>query len=433
MTSTNLLLSKSIKSFIEHKKITFTAQGRTLVGGEPVTEAAILDHLRLFSVDHIRAYKVEFDAKLSYADFVSAWNLHKPLAIEEQLACLRTRIQYTETEARKGRSSLEKWMHGTLFRAPTEVELAVMLHFFWQVKRKLFGKPASYHMMPVFVSAQGTGKTSAIKELVAPLEEVASNTTLEQFTDQRSWATLSRTFIKVVDEMAKAERADMATLKMALSAEGVLEYRPMRSNDLEQVVQNNTFIGTSNEEISGLIRDYTGVRRFFQLVGFTGQVHEMEKTEKLRYWGMRAEVDAVSIWRSVDEKLELMPEFERLQEAIASEQVEELQLRTSFEEFFSTPGYGYAFDVDGRQTTSKEIYDRYVTFCEHHGLEPSYSALRISRILRHMGPTDCISRSHNRASSFKLRRLNEAGSLSLIKTGAPNEQKQQASKDTSTD
>jgi len=422
------LVSRAIKSFIESRKITFTAQGRPLVNGNSVTEASLLNHLRLYAVDMGRIFKRDFDVKLTYSEFVSGWELYKPEAIQAQLNLLRERVAFSEESARKGRTNLEKWLHGMLFRPPTEVETAVMLHFLWQTKRKLFGKPASYHMMPVFVSAQGTGKTTAIQELIKPLEEVVSNTTLEQFTDQRSWATLSRTFIKVVDEMAKAERADIATLKMALSAEGVLEYRPMRSNDLEQVTQNNTFIGTSNEEISGLIRDYTGVRRFFQIVGYMLPIHELDRAEKLRYWKMREEVDAVSIWQSVDEKLNLMPEFEGLQEQIATEQIEELQLRTSFYEFMDTPGYGYKFDVTGKVTKAREIYDHYVTFCEHHGLEPSYSALRIPRILKKRAPVNCIvTQPHNRAVSFRLIRLTggEASSnLTLLKVegNAPNGQ-----------
>lgn len=426
MSDPRIILEKSIESFITHNKIEFTAQGLLLMDGKSAPESLVLDYLRIFSISQINAFKRQLDLKLTYADFVSAWNLAKPAAITKQLNLLRERVAFAEESARKGRTNLEKWLHGMLFRPPTEVETAVMLHFLWQTKRKLFGKPASYHMMPVFVSAQGTGKTTAIQELIKPLLEVVSNTTLEQFTDQRSWATLSRTYIKVVDEMAKAERADLATLKMALSAEGVLEYRPMRSNDLEQVTQNNTFIGTSNEEISGLIRDYTGVRRFFQIVGFMGQVYTLDRNEKLKYWQMRAEVDALSIWQSVDESLQLMPEFEELQEDIADEQVEELQLKTSFDEFMDMPGYGYKFDVNGKVTKGREIYDHYVTFCEHHGLEPSYSALRIPRILKKRAPADCIvTQPNNRSVSFRLIRLtsSEASSnLTLLKVegNSPN-------------
>lgn len=419
------LIQRAIEAFVSQYKVTITASGRPLCNGKPVTEAHLLDMLRVYAIDMSRAYKRSFDGlMINYGDFVSGWDLYKPLLIEKQLAALRATVKYDEAQARAGRLALEQWLHGVLFRPPSDAERAVLLHFLWQTKRKLFGHHASYHMMPVIVSAQGTGKTTAIQMLVEPLLEVVSNTTLEQFTDQRSWATLSRTYIKVVDEMAKAERTDMATLKMALSAEGVLEYRPMRSNDLEQVVQNNTFIGTSNEEISGLIRDYTGVRRFFQLRGCMTPIHKIDKKEVARYWQMLKSSDAAAIWRSVDENLSIMPEFKDKQLEIAEIQVEELQSKTSFDEFWDMPGHGFewADKHTGRKVSGKQVYDAYATFCEQHGLEATYSALRISKMLKLAAPADSRLEWASGHVFFYLRKLS-SGTLGESTLTLLNEQR----------
>lgn len=424
-----MLIQRSLDAFVKKQAVTLTASGRPLSHGQPVTEAQLLDMLRLFAIDVSRAIKATNNILVGFNDFVAGWNLYKPRLIEQQLKDLRTRVSYNEQVARAGRTSLEQWMHGVLFRPPTDVERAVMLHFLWQVKRKLFGKPTYYHMMPVYVSAQGTGKTTAIQMLVEPLREVVSNTTLEQFTDQRSWATLSRTYIKVVDEMAKAERTDMATLKMALSAEGVLEYRPMRSNDLEQVIQNNTFIGTSNEEISGLIRDYTGVRRFFQIIGCMKPVHELDPKDKERHWQMLKTADMLAIWRSVDEELSILPEFREHQLAIAEIQVEELQSRSSFDEFWDMPGYGFewANKETGKKFTGREVYDAYAVFCEHHGLDDTYSALRITRQLKLAAPQMSKVETKCRHAQFYLRKLSSSdlsgNKLSLLKNEATSQRK----------
>lgn len=415
-----LLIKRAIEEFVKQNSISVTSGGRPLIAGKPATEARVLDLLRLYAVDQVRVFKRQFEVQLVYHDFIAGWNLSRPTMVQEKLDLLRAKVVYDETSAREGRSSLLAWMQGTLFRAPTDLEVAVMLHFIWQIKRKLFGKPASYHMMPVFVSAQGTGKTTSILRLIAPLAEVSSNTTLEQFTDQRSWATLDKTYIKVVDEMARAEKTDMATLKMALSAEGILEYRPMRSNDMEQVIQNNTFIGTSNEDISMLIKDYTGARRFFQMFGCMNPVHTLDPQDIQKWWGMTTSMNALAIWKSVDENLGAIPEFKEHYTQISMIQKEELQTKSSFEEFMEMPGFGYSWatEVTGKKFTARDIYASYVTFCEQHGLEPRYSAISICKLLKRQAPPISQKTSSTRQVTFFLNRLPEnsiSGKVSLVR------------------
>jgi hypothetical protein len=93
--------------------------------------------------------------------------------------------------------------------------------------------------------------------------------------------------VMVFDEMAGASKLDIKNLKNLMTEE-VRELRRLYSNpSMRNLV--SSFIGCSNEDISGLIRDETGNRRFIQF-----------ETRQIDYHAMQ-EIDAFKIWESIDE------------------------------------------------------------------------------------------------------------------------------------
>lgn len=141
--------------------------------------------------------------------------------------------------------------------------VAVLRHQVWQVQRKIAGRPASHHLMPVLHGPQGCGKTYWIEQFVSPLIDVTSYADFGQIADDRM-IDLWRSYVIVLDEMAKAGKADIETVKHVITAQ-TLERRPMRTNAIVTIIQNATMIGASNLRLAELIRDETGIRRFVEL------------------------------------------------------------------------------------------------------------------------------------------------------------------------
>jgi len=84
-------------------------------------------------------------------------------------------------------------------------------------------------------------------------------------------------------------KTDIETLKHFITTDR-LTARKLFTNSLDSLPQNCSCIGTSNKYLDTLIRDETGMRRFF----------EFKCLEKMD-WSLLNSVDALEIWREVDE------------------------------------------------------------------------------------------------------------------------------------
>ncbi|MDH7975713.1 VapE family protein [Sphingomonas sp. AR_OL41] len=188
-------------------------------------------------------------------------------AIEEHYADARDRALDSIRAATESRESFD-WLTlaaGCFDARSTSHEfvVAVLKKFVWQVKRKLHGLPVTHHLMPVLFGAQGSGKSWFLRALCAPLAEVTSFSDFGAIGDDRN-IDLWRSYIIVMDEMAKAGKADIEVTKHVITAEN-LERRPMRTTSTVTIRQCATMIGASNMSLVELIRDETGNRRFVEL------------------------------------------------------------------------------------------------------------------------------------------------------------------------
>lgn len=232
------------------------------------------------------------------------------------------------------------------------VDLAVMAHFLWQIKRKLVGLPVTYHMMPVIWGKTGAGKSEALKRLLSPIGGyVMTGMSLDKIGDDRYFRQLADHLVIFLDEMPKVEKASVEHIKQVITATE-LTGRPLYSNAHRVYPQNCTFIGTSNEAPSQLIKDSTGMRRF----------HYIKCADRMD-WETINTLDYVALWREVNERqdrayvLELKNELEAKQE--------EVRIREPLEEFIAE-GYITA-TADGSQFMAREAYDAFVRYCEEGG------------------------------------------------------------------
>jgi hypothetical protein len=178
---------------------------------------------------------------------------------------------------------------------------AVLKKFVWQVKRKLRGLPVTHHLMPVLLGPQGIGKTTFVRRLIGPLEEAHAAVDFRMLTAEQQieiWSTP----ILFIDEMGYASRTDADLIKNLITATTVSR-RPMRTNSREVVPQLATFIGCSNKELSQLIRDPTGLRRFIGLL--------MRADAD---WSLINSLDWAAVWKLVDVDSEdpMLPHLETM-------------------------------------------------------------------------------------------------------------------------
>jgi hypothetical protein len=174
---------------------------------------------------------------------------------------------------------------------PAETRI-VLKHFIWQVKRKMFGLPVTYHMMPVFFGPQEAGKSTVVRDfLCKPIKDFFASTDFATITDNRSHDIWDN-YVLFFDEMGRSAVSHLEDIKRKIT-EDTFNSRVLGKNADTLVVNRATFIGTTNKDISRLIFDDTGMRRFYQ-------VDCLPKLD----WAVTQNINYLNLWRSVDERSE---------------------------------------------------------------------------------------------------------------------------------
>jgi hypothetical protein len=191
----------------------------------------------------------------------------------------------------------------------------MMKHFIWQVKRKMFGLPVKYHTMLILFGPQEAGKSTVARDyLCGPVKDFFASTNFQEITDSRNH-DLWKNYVLFFDEMGRSATSNLEDIKRKITEE-TFNSRILTKNNDTVVVNRSTFIGTSNKDISRLIFDDSGMRRFYQI----------DTLPKLD-WAVTQKIDYFKLWRSVDENAEtpLMTNSEILN-SIKEEQASKRQI-----------------------------------------------------------------------------------------------------------
>lgn len=286
-------------------------------------------------------------------------------------------------------NSLASWVHAVC-GVSSPLDVAVIKHFIWQVKRKLSGLPVEHHLMPVLWGKSGIGKSVAVSRLIEPLRSVALQTDMGIFQDQFSRRAFARNFLVFFDELQGSDGADVNTMKQIITAP-VIEWRAMRSERVMSAPQNATFIGCSNDPVRDRIKDPTSSRRFWQ-VNCADQID----------WQVINAIDYLALWQSVDENesspiLECLSEIRKVQEAeirakdIVEQWVEELCELVSF---------------DDSALTTSELYESFKDFCLWQNQKSFPQFQKFSRDLKRileMSGNGPLSKKTNRGTTWAIR------------------------------
>jgi phage/plasmid primase-like uncharacterized protein len=231
---------------------------------------------------------------------------------------------------------------------PSEADLAVLRHFLWQVKRKILRKKVEHHMMPVFSGKTRAGKSEGIRKLIAPLECLQTENGLSIFSDSREFNIFYEYLVIYMDEMEKADKADLNSVKRIISSEKV-QHRILGMNAHKTGRTKATFIGSTNDRLVNLIKDPNSVRRFYEIM-----------TKDKADWDEINAIDYLKVWRSVDAEakcpiLAYLPQIEAHQAKTKyTTEVEDWMKESKIER-----------SIEGiYKIKSSDLYKLYCTWCD---------------------------------------------------------------------
>lgn len=264
---------------------------------------------------------------------------------------VKAQLASKDSNDKSARNALTRWLKALTGRAPTDIELRVMLHWLWCVKRKFLGKEVVYHVMPVLYSLkQGNGKSTAVARLTAPLNDFVVHLSMHQLSDERCYDALNKNYICMFDEMQGAARTDVDQLKRIITASRI-DMRRLYTHNIITLDQNCMFIGASNKQVGELIVDQA-MRRFYQI----------NCAERFDQAAINA-IDYVELWQHVDDSRERG----YLDEEHAREELAREQARLSTEDHIDTFLRDANVQPGSERVPFKRLYSIYREWCEENG------------------------------------------------------------------
>ena len=267
---------------VQQAKICVTLDGRMSMGGQDASDG------EAFATIHLLASNLGVFSKESALR--AAWMLWRRKITAENLKVFAESISY---EA----SAPDLWpdVIGHLVDSRDEnYQKACGLVFqnaVWRVKRKIAGLPTNQHIMPYLRGRQGCGKSTFMKWFLGPVRTASVNADFDLFSHDEKMYMLHSSPIIFFDEIARADRADVAKVKNAMTSDTMMFRRLYGQATTQRVLA--TFFGAGNLFIQETINDSTGLRRFFQI--------EVKPDFFRTFGGIFSALNPLDLWRCVDE------------------------------------------------------------------------------------------------------------------------------------
>lgn len=281
---------------------------------------------------------------------------------------------------------LKTWIRAVTGKCQDD-DLYVVAHWIWMVKKRLNEQDIVHHIMPIVLSPkQGGGKSTAVRKLYQPLELLTIELKVKQAVDERAYTLFNNYLIGFFDEMAGADKIDVNDLKSTLSSE-TLSYRPMRTNTQAKIRNLCSFIGTSNNQIPDIIKDTTGIRRFFPLFAQENLDHAAINT-----------LDYVALWKGVDERLE-RGYFEKVKIEVNAKQAD-MQVKDELQVFLEERSLIAGPKDEKVLVNGKKLFREYQQYTINSGIRFPLAAQTFYRKLKDLGITAEYKRDETRAMTW---------------------------------
>lgn len=210
---------------------------------------------------------------------------------------LREVMTYAGPEAEKWTAeAIDEILADWSVQGDAELAREVLRHWFWQVKRYIHGLPV---LGPLFVNIfgeQGSGKSTMIKHLCAPIREYLTVRHLSDIEKEQNIAIWTRNYVVLFDELSIKDRGPsemgpfINQLKMLLTSD-TISARVLYSSNQQNQPRTFSPISASNDSIVSVIYDPTGMRRFFEIVlgakkgpDVIARCQHLENMPAVRFW-----------------------------------------------------------------------------------------------------------------------------------------------------
>lgn len=310
-------------------------------------------------------------------------------ARESRLVELRTLLTYNASK-----TDLKRWVRAVSGDCQNQFLIeAVVGHFIWQVKRKLHGLEVGHHLMPILTGRQGSGKSTAIYKLLEPLAGFSVTLDVSACNDPREYYNFQRNLVCFFDELARADRTDVNSLKKVITAP-ILAHRILGTHQSSTAPNMATFIGATNGSIAEMIYDPTGMRRFFEVP--TQDLIDREIVNSIDYQG---------IWKGIDESVEspilsFLSEISTAQDPLRARDVVEEFLEEREVHFIKPNDDG----PDTYETTPTGIHSLYKEWCQDLKRTP-VSLAKFGRRIKELGGVQTKNAKSERVYRYRGRQL----------------------------
>lgn len=330
----NITTEQWVHKYIEKNKVKTNYNSKITYAGETIPAAMLVRKAEIQWDNEGRKSKINIIKSIFEEwEFEAKKNIIK-----------RTRdiIKFDPRLVQRGSSELTKFTTA-LVGADCEKlnqHSAVIGHFIWQVKRKLFGYDADYHMCPVLVGRQGGGKTEALDRLVGPLKHLCMEGNLGNFIREAEKFVFGTYYIIKLDEFAKGSKSDLESMKTIMTSKEVT-YRTFYVQKMAVMPNVSTFIGASNRSVAEIFNDQTGNRRFYEIPCL-----DLLDWETIGGVSEESGLDYNAIWKSIDENSisPIMPYIGEI-----NKYQEEFRAKTIVEEWLTSedlkPSFGDITDI----------------------------------------------------------------------------------------
>ena len=254
-----------------------------------------------------------------------------------------------------------------------DVFFTLVMHWMWQVKRKLLGRETIWALWINFFGGTAIGKTSFLNALSEPFDDFALSTSISKLLDEeRQMLKLTASYIINLDELSVNNRESLysdkegqlgrdqqATLKSLLT-QVKMQTRVMGGQ--RQTTRRLTFscCSSANEHLYDIIYDEKTMRRYFEFDCGVDKVEDFSAMDEIK-------THILDLWKAVDESLEegywnpKCPVWEE----IASEQATYYPTNTTTGMWIED-----AHVVAGTREDHEDmqgLYDEYKDYCKERG------------------------------------------------------------------
>lgn len=332
----------------------------------------LFNHLWLDYEKELRAYKENLGPAAKLTDYkvdeIKESTMLKAMEVLRHKSIVAQKQAIIDSLAYSGDNDapLADWVKAVTGKQ-NSVDLAIMKHFLWTVKRRMKGIAPIYIKLPViYGSKQQTGKSTAIRKLLGPINAFRLDRRVSEVLDERNFKALGEFYVCFLDEMAGMLKAETEALKHVITAD-YLTFRPMRTNHNETIFVTCSFIGASNKPLREMISDHTGQARFW----------EIEASDTIDHSVINS-INYLEVWKSIDENLPegyikpYLYEVAKVQEAETIQDALDLFLQDCRYE----PGVCEKF------ISNQKMYLAYQEFCAKMGERTALSNIWFGRRLK---------------------------------------------------